>query len=62
VPNTLLDHIAAIDQWAICSLDTPQEGANIAQAIIHGNAIAICDGSYKNNFGTAGFVLQTWDQ
>jgi hypothetical protein len=58
----LIEHIEAIDRWAVPSLDTPQEGAQIARAIIHGNAIAICDGSYKDHFGTAGFVIQTWDQ
>jgi hypothetical protein len=30
----------------------------IARALIQGTAIAICDGSYKDQFGTAGFVLQ----
>jgi hypothetical protein len=61
-PHKLIDYINIIDRWAICSLDTPQEGAKIARAIIHGNAIAICDGSYKDHFGTAGFAIQTWDQ
>jgi hypothetical protein len=62
VPHTLLDHIEANDRWAVRSIDTPQEGAQIARAIIQGNAIAICDGSYKDHFGTAGFVIQTRDQ
>jgi hypothetical protein len=29
--------------------------------MIQGNAIAVCDGSYKDQFGTAGFVIQKWD-
>jgi hypothetical protein len=34
------------------------EGVAVAQAIIQGTAIAICDGSYKDHFGTAGFAIQ----
>ncbi len=33
-------------------------GSRIAKAIIQGNAIAVCDGLYKYQFGTAGFVIQ----
>ena len=29
--------------------------------MIKGTAVAVCDGSYKNQFGTAGFVFQHWD-
>jgi hypothetical protein len=50
------------DQWAVQSLDCPEEGATIARALISGQAIAVCDGSYKDQFGTAGFVLQNRDK
>jgi hypothetical protein len=55
-PTTLTDCVAH------SPIDCPQEGVDIARSIICGNAIAICDGSYKDHFGTAGFVIQTWDQ
>jgi hypothetical protein len=56
------DQIHQRDHWAVQSLDCPGHGIDIARALIQGNAIAICDGSYKDHFGTAGFVLQRWDQ
>jgi hypothetical protein len=61
-PLTVQDYIPVNDQWAIQSFDCPYNGAVIAQAIIQSNAIAVCDGFYKDNFGTAGFVMQSWDQ
>ncbi len=60
--QTIISLISARDQWAVKSLDCPEQGATIARALIQGNAIAVCDGSYKDHFGTAGFVLQRWDQ
>jgi hypothetical protein len=49
------------DKWAIHTLNTRSNGHNIAQAIIAGTAVAVCDGLYKNQFGTAGFVIQRGD-
>ncbi len=46
------------DQWAIRSFSCPDNGTAIARAIIQGNAVAVCDGSFKEEFGTAGFVFQ----
>jgi hypothetical protein len=56
---TVLDHIAQRDRWAVSSFDCPSNGSPIVSAIIQGTAIAVCDGSYKNKFGTAGYVLQS---
>jgi hypothetical protein len=56
--TSVKDHVSVQDLWAIRSLDCPNNGETIAQALIRGNAIAICDGSYKDQFGTAGFALQ----
>jgi hypothetical protein len=58
VVATIQDAIHDNDQWAISSLHCPENGRSIAQAIIQGTAIAVCDGSYKDQFGTAGFVIQ----
>jgi hypothetical protein len=55
---TVLDHIAQNDKWAVSSFDCPSNGSLLASAIIQGTAIAVCDGSYKHQFGTAGYVLQ----
>jgi hypothetical protein len=56
--DTPLERVSANDTWAIRKIDCPHNGTAIAQAIINGTAVAVCDGSYKNNFGTAGFVIQ----
>ena len=58
IQKTIKEHMSDQDQWAIRSLESTRNGANIAQSIIQGNAIAICDGSYKDQFGTAAFVIQ----
>jgi hypothetical protein len=58
---TLEDVIHEHDQWAISHLNYPDNGQHIARALIQGTAIAVCDGSYKNQFGTAAFVLQQGD-
>jgi hypothetical protein len=59
--NTLTDLIHDNDTWAIAKLHCPRKGANIAAAMIKGTAVAVCDGSYKDLFGTAGYVFQHWD-
>ena len=56
--TSVQEYVSENDQWTIRSLDCPSNGAVIARALIQGTAIAICDGSYKDQFGTAGFVLQ----
>jgi hypothetical protein len=56
--TTLEDHIHDNDQWAVRSLQHKGNGQYIAQALISGKAVAVCDGSYKDQFGTAGFVIQ----
>jgi hypothetical protein len=61
-PRTLRSTIHKNDQWAIRKIhyqDT--NGKNIARALIQGTAVAVCDGSYKNHFGTTGFVMQRGD-
>jgi hypothetical protein len=57
----LEDCVQDNDKWAIRSIHYTKNGKNIAQALIQGNAVAICDGSYKDHFGTAGFVIQRWN-
>jgi hypothetical protein len=57
-PPTLATTIHDNDQWAIRKLHCTDQGKAMANAILQGTAIAVCDGSYKDQFGTAGFVLQ----
>jgi hypothetical protein len=45
-------------KWAVQRFATQDEGQNVATAIRSGHAIAVCDGSYKDSFGTAAFVLE----
>jgi hypothetical protein len=56
---SIMDLIQDDNKWAICTLYCPEKnGSTVAQAIIRGNAIAVCNGSYKDHFGTIAFVLQ----
>jgi thiamine phosphate synthase YjbQ (UPF0047 family) len=56
--RTLANSIHEDDQWAIQSFHYEDQDKHIAQASIQGTAIAVCGGSYKDQFGTAGFVIQ----
>jgi hypothetical protein len=47
--------------WVFQRVSWPDHGARLAEAIRKGTAIAVCDGSYKNNFGTAAIILQDSD-
>jgi hypothetical protein len=58
IKTTIEDHISANDKWAIRSIQYKDNGKSMAQALMTGTAVAVCDGSYKDEFGTAGFVLQ----
>ena len=49
------------DKWTVRSLHCTDKGRHIADAIREGKDIAVCDGSYKEQFGTAGFVIQYGD-
>jgi hypothetical protein len=55
---SIKDIINDNNKWAIHTLHCPENGSTVTQAIIQGNAIAVCDGSYKDHFGTTAFVLQ----
>jgi hypothetical protein len=57
-PTTLEDHIPINDKWVVQSLHHKDNGQYISQGIILGKAVAVCNGSYKDQFGTAGFVIQ----
>jgi hypothetical protein len=56
--KNLEEYVHENDKWAIRKIKFQENGKNIARALIQGTAIAVCDGSYKDHFGTAGFVLQ----
>ena len=59
-PTTLagaLDLLPASDRWAVQHLYSADEGRSIAKEIIKGTAIAVSDGSYKDNFGTSAFIF-----
>jgi hypothetical protein len=45
------------DKWAISHLHAPDEGRQLAQSIQQQTAIAVSDGSYADDVGTAGFLL-----
>jgi len=39
--------------WAFQSLKTPDNGNSVASALANGTCMAICDGSYQDELGTA---------
>jgi hypothetical protein len=45
-------------RWAVSSFAVADGGAVIAEAIRQGIAVAVCDGSFKDAFGTAAYVLE----
>jgi hypothetical protein len=60
-PTTLDDASKALprlDQWAIDECWHSDNGLHLATALRHGTALAISDGSYKQDRGTSAFLLQ----
>jgi hypothetical protein len=55
-------HRNELDQWAIQELSVKDNGKAISKAIQRGTAIAVSDGSYKDDRGTAAFILERSDQ
>jgi DNA mismatch repair ATPase MutS len=45
-------------RWAVNSFAVADGGAVIAETIRQGIAVAVCDGSFKDAFGTAAYVLE----
>ena len=45
-------------RWAVGRFAVADGGVTIAKAIRQGIAVAVCDGSYKEAFGTAAYVVE----
>jgi hypothetical protein len=45
-------------RWAAAKYAVVDGGKTLAEAISKGIAIAVCDGSFKDEFGTAAYVLE----
>jgi hypothetical protein len=45
-------------RWAVERFAVLDDGETLAAAICQGQAIAVCDGSYKDDFGMAAYVLE----
>jgi hypothetical protein len=52
-----LDQRDVHDKWAVQSVDTVDNGRSLAASILHGEARAVSDGSFKNNMGTSSSIL-----
>jgi len=64
IPTSVHEAIAqlpAADQWALAEVNTVDNGAHIAAAIIRRKARAISDGSFKTAHGTSGFSFHGYD-
>ena len=59
--TTILDRIQFLPpsiRWSIAEFWATDNGEHIAQAIIKGNAIALSDGSFKNQRGASAWVIE----
>ncbi len=62
--ESLLQHLSVAppgERWCLDSLTLTDDGSTIAQAIQDGDAIAISDGSFHEQFGTASWVIEGTD-
>jgi len=50
-----LDEVAT---WAFCSVYTQDSGLVVVQAIIQKKGIAVCDGSFQDEIGTAAWIIK----
>jgi hypothetical protein len=60
--STLMEHLSTLpsnERWCVDNLHYTDEGQLIAEAIKNGDAIAVSDGSFKDGFGTAAYVIET---
>ncbi len=46
------------ERWCFDYVDISNDGSVIAQAIQQGEAIAVSDGSFQDQFGTASWVIE----
>ena len=53
-----IKHLPTGAKWVVSNWTGTDNGANIAAAIRQGTAVAVSDGSFKNEAGTAAFVLE----
>jgi len=63
-PTRLDEAIAALPKtkrWALLHFSITNNGETIAEALRLGTAIAVSDGSYKDEFGTSALVLEGAD-
>jgi hypothetical protein len=61
VTSTLKQRISNGEEgwkWAVKKFAATDDGREVADAIRLGHAIAVSDGSYKDNLGTAAYVLE----
>ena len=54
----MIESLPVTDSWATKYLQMTDNGHHIAKAILLGKAITVSDGSYKDDYGTAAFVLE----
>ncbi len=63
--NSFVDHILNLpdeEKWCFEAVSLADNGQTVAQAIREGIAIAVSDGSCKDSYGTAAWVIEGADQ
>jgi hypothetical protein len=53
-----IDGLPLSSRWAVDCFSAPDNGAAVAESIRVGTAVAISDGSYKDEFGTSALTLE----
>jgi hypothetical protein len=56
-----VQHVTALPttkKWGTANFTSSDEGCTIVEALQQGNAIAVCDGSFKGNKGASAWVIE----
>ena len=56
-----IDQLPPSTHWAVRRFDSTDNGAHVARAIRAGTAIALSDGSFKDQFGTSAIIIEAKD-
>jgi hypothetical protein len=56
-----IDRLPSGQQWAVKRFDTTDNGVTVARALQAGQAVALSDGLYKDQFGTSAMIIKVQD-
>jgi hypothetical protein len=56
-----IDRLPSGQQWAVKRFDTTDNGITVARALQAGQAVALSDGLYKDQFGMSAMIIKVQD-